>query len=48
MVIIFAILAFILFAGMIGDKEQKNRDNYTKAFIAVIIGITALYMVAWG
>ena len=48
MIIIFAILAFILLFGMIGDKEQKNRDNYTKCFIALVIGIVALYMVAWG
>lgn len=48
MVCIFAVVAFIMLCGMIGDKEQKNRDNYTKVFIALIIGIVALYMVAWG
>lgn len=45
MILFFAILAFILFCGMIGDKEAGNRKNFTYGFIAVIAGIVALYMV---
>lgn len=45
MVVFLAIVAFILLAGMIGEKEQKNRDNLTMAFMTVIAAIVVVYMV---
>lgn len=39
MKILLAILAIILFLGMIGDKIQENRNNYTKGFIATVFAI---------
>ena len=45
MVVFLAIVSFILLAGMIGDKEQKNRDNFTMAFVAVVAAIVVVYMV---
>ena len=48
MIIFLAILAFILLFGMMGDKEQQNRNNFTYAFIVVIIAILAMYVIAWG
>ena len=45
MTIFFAVLAVILLFGMIGDKNEKNRRNFTYGFIAVVIGITILYFI---
>ena len=45
MEILFAILALIMFFGMVGDKEQKNRDNFTVAFVALVVCIMAM---KWG
>lgn len=42
MTVFLAIIAVILLFGMIGDKEQKNRDNYTKAFVADLVTIVIL------
>ena len=45
MKVFFAILAVILLVGMIGDKEQQNRNKYTMGFLSTIIGIVALYVI---
>ena len=45
MKVFFAILAVILLVGMIGDKEQQNRNNYTMGFLSTIIGLVALYVI---
>lgn len=45
MKIFLAILAVILLWGMIGDKVQQNRNNFTKGFIATIIGIVVLCVI---
>ena len=42
MTVFLAIIAVILLFGMIGDKEQKNRDNYTMAFVANLAAIVIL------
>jgi len=42
MVVFLAILAVFLLFGMVGDKLQQNRNNFTKGFIATIIGIVVL------
>lgn len=44
MKVFLAILAVILLFGMIADKEQHNRNNYTYGFIATIVGIIVLYL----
>lgn len=44
MQIFFAILAFILFWGMIGDKIQENRNNYTMAFAVCVIAMVILQL----
>lgn len=42
MTVFLALLAVVLLFGMIGDKEQENRNNYTKAFIADLAAIVIL------
>lgn len=44
MKIFLAILAFILFWGMIGDKFQENRNNYTKGFMVCVIAMVILQL----
>lgn len=39
MEILLFMLALLFGLGVIGDKEQKNRNNYTKICIVCIIGI---------
>lgn len=39
MEILLFMLALLFGMGAIGDKEQGNRNNYTKICIACIIGI---------
>lgn len=36
---IFLILAILFGMGAIGDELQQNRNNYTKLFIACVIGV---------
>ena len=36
------IIAGILLMGMIGDRDARNRKNFTWAFIAVIVAVVAL------
>ena len=43
--IFLGILAVILLLGMIGDKEQQNRNNYTQGFIIVIFAIVAMNVI---
>ena len=40
--IFLGILACILLFGMIGDKEEGNRNNFTTGFVAVILAIVAI------
>ena len=42
--IFLAIVAIILFFGMIGDKIQENRNNYTKGFIVCVIAMVILHL----
>lgn len=42
LVILLMLIAFILFAGMMGDKEQANRNNYTQAFCVVVAAVVLL------
>ena len=39
MEILLFMLALLFGLGVIGDKEQKNRNNYTKICIVCIVGI---------
>ena len=39
MVVLLAILAVILFLGMIADKDKDNRKNFTYAFMTVVIAL---------
>ena len=43
MKIFFAVLAFILMLGMIGDKNPDDRWNYTIGFIITVVAIVVLY-----
>ena len=45
MKILLSILDIILLFGMIGDKIQHNRNNFTYAFIATVIGIIVLCVI---
>lgn len=40
--ILLGTLAVAAFMGMLADKDARNRENFTWAFIAVIVAITAL------
>jgi len=42
MTVFLSVVALILLFGMIGDKVQKNRDNYTMAFVADLVAIIVL------
>lgn len=42
MKILLAVLAVILFLGMLGDKIRENRNNYTYGFIATVFAIVIL------
>ncbi len=44
MKIFLAILAFILFWGMIGDKIQENRNNYTMGFAVCVAAMVLLQL----
>ncbi len=41
-VILLMLMALILFAGIIGDKELENRKNYTKAFCVLVAAVVLL------
>ena len=43
--IFLAILAVILLFGMIGDKEEQNRINFTWGFMIVILAIAAINLI---
>lgn len=43
--IFLAVLAVILLFGMIGDKEEQNRINFTYGFIVVIVAIMAINVI---
>lgn len=43
--IFLAILAVILLFGMIGDKEEQNRINFTWGFIVVIAAIAVINVI---
>ena len=42
LVILLMLVALILFLGMMGDKEQANRNNYTQAFCVVVAEVVLL------
>jgi hypothetical protein len=43
--IFLGILALIFAVGMIGDKEQGNRNNFTFAFVACVVAIAAINII---
>jgi hypothetical protein len=43
--IFLGILALIFAVGMIGDKEQGNRNNFTFAFVACVVAIVAINII---
>lgn len=38
-IILFVIMAIVLFIGMIGDDNADNRRNMCQAFVAVVLAI---------
>ena len=42
LVILLMLVGLILFIGMMGDKEQANRNNYTQAFCVVVAAVALL------
>ena len=46
MIVFLAILAVILFLGMIADSDTENRKNFTYSFITVIIALVVCYALA--
>lgn len=40
-----AVLAVINLLLMIGDGEQKNRDNYTYGFMVTVAGLVAVHLI---
>lgn len=40
--ILFSLMAVILFFGMVGDKDANNRKNFTYGFVALVIAILAI------
>lgn len=42
LVILLMFVAFILFVGMMGDKEQANRNNYAQAFCVTVAAVVLL------
>lgn len=43
--VFLGILAVIFLIEMIGDKEELNKNNCTKGFIVVILGIISINVV---
>lgn len=39
MIVLLAIMAVILFLGMIADKDKDDRKNFTYAFITTVIAL---------
>jgi len=44
LIVFFIVLALIFFFGMVGDNLQKNRDNYTLAFIVSVGAIVLMHI----
>ena len=42
LVILLMLVGIIFFLGMMGDKEQENRKNYTQAFCVVVAAVALL------